>query len=114
MQPSSRVAPATTHCTTTSTSPARCSSDRVDETHQLLVGVVVVHRRAVDRRQPTRLEVVAREVDGRHRDVDGLRAQRRGELVHVDAVDGEGDDAALLDTAVVQRQSRYCGELLAE
>ena len=33
------------------TSPARCSSDRVDQTRELVVGVVVVHRRAGDRRR---------------------------------------------------------------
>ena len=36
-----------------------------------------------------------------------LRAERRGELVHVDAVDGEGDDPARLDAAVVQRQAGH-------
>ena len=92
---------------------ARCS-DRVDETRELVLGVVVVHRRPRHRVEPARFEVVAGEVDGRHRDVDAFGAQTGRELVDVDAVDGEGDDPALLDADVVEHEPGHRGELRAE
>ena len=42
------------------------------------------------------------------------RAQPRRELVHVDAVDGERDDAAPLDAGVVQREAGHRRELRAQ
>ena len=67
-----------------------------DEAVELVVGVVVVHRRARDGVEAAALEVGAREVDRRHADVDGPRPQRGRDRERVDAVDREGHDPAAL------------------